>query len=262
MAEAQSLDCLLKPNQIPSVVDRLIQSHWQKAEDQDAEVLLPNSLPIRTEIDEEPIGAAEGGTLSNGTGRSVVSRVHVEGFLRPRKTARFYIFKLITFRLERSRHLLYYCYTSDSRHPEKTRLTIYFLSGYGLDSSSWSRSDYSTLPGDWFFGPGGPWQGVMGGRSARVARVPVELIPVSTLTDGTEDLTEGIPGVSETIKIPLAVVNFSNLFLVTLNAQLGAGVERITVSEKGIEFANRVDLDHPENAHTVYRMDAKMDLQF
>jgi hypothetical protein len=84
------------------------------------------------------------------------------------------------------------------------------------------------------------------------ARIPVELTPLHHITNGTTDLTAGIPFVEQIFKVPATALQWTGGLLNRLNEGLGAGIERIVITPEKIEFANQVDLNHPENANIIY----------
>lgn len=237
--------CQVMPAKAVSVVDQLIKGFYNRNEqDSSADPSLPSNLPLNTNIDS---------VVDVNTGKST-QQIQYESVLRPKKSENFQLLNLILFKLERTRHLMYVCFNLNSLKPEESHLTIYFILAYGLEPNSFDRDNLSTAPGDWLFGPGG----LLHSRNdsvAQITRIPVELSPLSALTDGVDNLTDNIPIFEEVFKIPGSLIKFSGVLLARANEKLGAGVERIEVTSKYIEFANKVDLDHPEKAHILYRLD-------
>ncbi|MGZ3796984.1 MAG: hypothetical protein ACXVB1_11490, partial [Pseudobdellovibrionaceae bacterium] len=147
----------------------------------------------------------------------------------------------------------YVCFNHDSKKPEETHFTLYFMSAYGLEPASADREDLTTIPGDWFFGPGGLFQGISGSVT-ELTRVPIEIIPVDYIAKDVSDWTESIPILRNIIQVPVTGLNFTAEFLALINRTLGAGVERIVITANEIEFSNSVDLDNPEKANVLYRL--------
>lgn len=236
--------CQIMPGDAVRLTDKMIKAFYEKAEQYDTRShFLPNNLPINAEFLQEVDGL---------TGQPY-DQFKYEAVLRPKKTDYFHLFHLVMFKLERTRNLMYVCFNHDSRKPEQSYLTIYFMLGYGLEPNSTHRDNLSTMPGDWLFGPGG----LFGSKTSAVAQittVPVELVPLHQLTDGVSDWTENIPVVEEIFKFPGTALKFSGVLLARVNEKLGAGVERIKVTSKEIEFSNSVDLNHPENSNVIYRL--------
>ncbi len=243
--QALPYGCQIMPKDAVKLTDKLIRAFYEKTEEPGSIArYLPNNLPINGEVQQE---------VDKATGDSI-DQIKYEAILRPKKSDYFHLFHLIMFKLERTRNLMYVCLNHDSRKPKESHLTIYFMLAYGLERVSSERDNITTVPGDWLFGPGGIFNG-KSSSVAQITRVPVELVPLHHLTDDVSNWTENIPLIEEVFKIPGTALKFSGVLLARINEKLGAGVERIEVTSKAIEFANSVDLDHPEKRNVLYRLE-------
>ncbi|MGZ3746632.1 MAG: hypothetical protein ACXWRE_04665 [Pseudobdellovibrionaceae bacterium] len=242
-ALALQYGCRLTPKDAVAMTDRLIQKFYKNSEGSAEPRYLPNNLPINTEIQQE---------VDPKTNQAN-DHVQYEAILRPKKTDYFPLQNIMLFKLERSRNLMYVCFNHNSKKPEENHLTIYFMSAYGLEPASANRDDLTTIPGDWFFGPGGLFQGISGSVT-ELTRVPIEIIPVDYIAKDVSDWTESIPILRNIIQVPVTGLNFTAEFLALINRTLGAGVERIVITANEIEFSNSVDLDNPEKANVLYRL--------
>jgi hypothetical protein len=233
------------PNKAVEITDRFIKTFYEQTQKDDEHPrYVPNYIPIATKIEQ----------VNHPETDRVDRQMKYEAILRPRKSATFRMLQLILFKLDRSRHLMYVCFNLDSQKMEETHLTIYFLLAYGLESKFTERDNFATAPGDWLFGPDGLFRSDSD-PVAKITRVPVELAPLHHLSNGMSDWTEAIPLASSVFRIPGTMLKFSGTLLSRINEKLGAGVERITITQKSIEFANQVDLEHPEDAHVLYELD-------
>ena len=194
---------------------------------------------------------------------------------------------LVMFKLDRSRHLMYVCGNYDSKHPENLKLTIYFIVAYGLvdreveltgdiskDEKLLPEFDYTsgdfsvnrhkkeaddnsdTIFGDWLFGPGK----IFGSKNSSVAsigRIPVEFLPFSTLTGGVVDIIEWLPGLDVLLKVPASGIKLTGRLASKVISDLGAGVQRIELTNNKLEFASDVDLDNPSKATIIYTLPLK-----
>jgi hypothetical protein len=241
-AHSHSHSCQTAPIEAIRGLDKFIKSLATEAERSGSgRYEVPNLLPLGSGLEFQSDLQTEASSR----------RVHYEALLRPRGDQVFELFHLILFKLERARHVLYVCLNQNSEKPDETYMSIYFLKAYGLQSSEKGDRDWVHRPGDWLFGPEGllRWgeQPVV-----QLARIPVEVMPLHRLTNGTTDLTEGIPFVEEAFKVPGTALKFTGSLLSSLNEKLGAGIERITLTPTKIEFANDVDPEHPERATVIY----------
>lgn len=244
-AFALQVGCRIVPKQAVYIVDKMIHSSFMETtNEEDRSRYLRNTIPINTRV--------EYSTVKNSN--QIHDTVQYESILRPLKTDEFDLFKLILFKLERTRHLMYVCLNFNSLIPSETHLTIYFMQAYGLEPQTLGRDNLTTIPGDWLFGPDGILKS-KNDKVAQIARIPIQFLPLEKLSNSFSFFARILPNLDKIFQIPSGILKIPVGILSKINEKLGAGVERIEVTSTGIEFANSVDLANPQKANILYRFD-------
>lgn len=240
-AEAQTAGCRVLPAEAVDFADGLIKRIYFASPNKNSKsLIMPDNVPINTEFV---------GEFGKNSARSS-HNAQYEALLRPRKTGFFHILHVVLFKLDRSRNFLYVCMNENSKRPQDSHLTIYFMAAYGLEETKWDNMAY--MPGDLAWGPAGLLKSAQG-SVAKITRLPVILTPVHFLTHDAMDLLDYIPLIGRALKIPGSVVRWSGELINRINEKLGLGVERIVIQPHVIEFSNYVDLKKPDRANVLYR---------
>lgn len=239
---ALEFGCQFMPTQAIKLLDKSVRNYFHKQQiNADGTIILPNIIPLQNQVQQE---------ISPNDGKTI-EQTQYEAILRPKHSDYFQLLHLIMFKLERTRHLMYVCFNENTSKPNENHVTIYFLSAYGLEPISMNRDNLSTVLGDWLMGPNGLFNSNTG-SVAEITRIPIELLPLHYATNGMSDFTEDLPYIGKVLKTPGTAIQFSGNLLNQINQVLRAGVERIVITSKKIEFASSVDLSHPENAKILY----------
>lgn len=210
-AQALEFGCQLKPSEINEVGTRMVKA-WA-----DRKQSVPESLPITVEFPE----ADSEKQYAVGT---------LEGFYRPADDDFFSLIPIpvLGVSLSRERNMIYLCAHSDI-DPAKTHITVYMLRGFYLDPTN-----LGNFAGNLAHGP-----------SLKIKPLTAALVDISRVRKEFLTFLKWIPlldiGLNATNGIQRILSNILGDFT-------GVGVERLTMTTKGVEIATGVILQNPGKA--------------
>jgi hypothetical protein len=240
-AHGGTVGCRFVPAQALAYADKVINRiYFSSPRKNSSSSIMPDNVPINTEFV---------GEISKNSDKGYQNSQY-EALLRPRKTGFFHLLHVVLFKLDRSRNFLYVCMNHNSKRPQDSHLTIYFMAANGFEKPRSEKMSF--LPNAF------NWQGAglfdsATGSGAKIAGLPVILTPVHFVTNDALNLLDYIPLIGEAFRIPSGIVKWTGEMINRINEKLGLGVERIVIKSHVIEFANYVDLKNPERANILYR---------
>ncbi len=212
-AHALENGCQLHPSELNSKASSAVESFYKKQSS------LPNSLVITSDFEFEQKQSEE--SMLVGT---------LEGFYRPEQSDNYALTPLpfLTVPLNREEHVVYVCahYESD---PAKTHVTIYLMRGTKLDPLSL----------------GNALGNILRAPSLKVKPLSFTLVDFKKIKKDFLPIFKWIPVIDWGVVVT-DTVQQSVLRAITDMARVG--VERITVTNTGIELASGVDLKNPRKA--------------
>lgn len=230
-ANAEEYGCTLAPAEIPIKGTELLKQKRAQGKP------FPNRKNVRTSMDltfgktADPVPTENNQVL--GT---------YEGYLRPLEdmTYSYFGFPFLEFQLNRHRNLIYVCGHGDA-DPSRTHITLYVLSGYGMDPWRWS-----TPLEDYFHEP-----------ELEFSKVQVQFLGVRSKIP-LFPILEQIPILGQIVQIPDTILDKLNTALgQALTATAGAHVQRVVLTTSYVELDSWFDPKDPEKADRFFRFDFK-----
>lgn len=205
----------------------------------------PNTVPLNTELNLE-FSADE--SLNSDDSHKIIN---YEAILRPQKNYSINLLNLIIFKLNRDKNLMYVCLNYDSNKLEEAHLTIYFLSVAGLNTKPKKKNIVSN-----FFSAFTDLNNTPSAddKIAKLTRIPIELFALHLITQEITNWLQEVPYIGKVFKVPGAALKFSGNLISKFTGSIGAGVERIDITQKEMIFSNFVSSKNSENTHVIYRL--------
>jgi|GEM_PF-3792568 len=227
-AYALEFGCSVPPSEIPVLGTHLLKKIHSEGKS------FPNVLNLQTQFH---------GRLSSGSQVSSETSGTLEGFYRPSQDAgsTYFMLPLLKFELTRAHSVVYICAHTDS-DLQKEHITLYFLSGYGLNAH-------------WF---SNPFEDFLHPVEMSLSSLQVKFFGV-----GLEDLIlfpllDLLPIIGHITTIPSEILENLNAALGdVLASSIGAQIQRIVITPEYLELNSDIDLDHLENASVFFRFSFK-----
>ena len=216
-AHALEFGCQLKPSQINEVGTRMVKSYADKKQS------VPNSLVITADFETE-----FSSDKSNPANQYAMGTL--EGFYRPTDDDFYSLIPIpvLGISLSRERNMVYLCAHFD-QDPAKTHITVYMLRGYYLDPTN-----LSTVVGN-----------ITNGPSLKIKPLTAALVDLSRIRKEFLTFLKWIP----LLDVGLDATNGIQRILSNLLGDFtGIGVERLTMTNSGVEIATGVILQNPGKA--------------
>lgn len=211
-AQALEFGCQLKPSDINSVGTRMVKAYADKRQS------VPDSLVITSDFESD---FSSDGKTAEGT---------LEGFYRPVDDDFYSLIPIpvLGVALSRDRNMIYLCAHLD-KDPAKTHVTVYMLRAYYLDPST-----FSTVVGNATNGP-----------SLKIRPLTAALVDITRIRKEFLSFLKWIP----LLDVGLEATNGLQRILSNLLGDFtGIGVERLTMTNEGIEIATGVILQNPSKS--------------
>lgn len=210
--------CLIKPDQIGTVAQRIFKANKEAGEYFPEQSIVQNRAESQISF--------KNGTLT--TQRDVT----FEGYYRPSESTWFSILPIPLFvaQLDRDRNVVYIC-THNEENPENSYVIIYFLRGYKI-----SKTTLGTFLGDFLF--------------SSIDVDSINLLPIGTVPfKNFFDKAFNGSAFGSIASAPVTLLgNIQNFVVKILNEFVGLGVQRIIVRDNHVLLESGIDFKNPENA--------------
>lgn len=210
--------CLVKPDQIGTVAQRIFKANKEAGEYFPEQSIIQNRAETQLNFKNGSLAAQRDVTF--------------EGYYRPSESTWFSILPIPLFvaQLDRDRNVVYIC-AHNEEDAANNYVIIYFLKGYKL-----SKTNLGTFIGDFLF--------------SSIEVDSINLLPIGTVPfkNFFDRAGEVIP-FGRIASAPIAVVAYlENLVVKILNEFVGLGVQRIVVRDTHVFLESGIDFKNPENA--------------
>jgi hypothetical protein len=210
-AQALEFGCQLKPTEINDFGTKMVKAYADRNQS------VPDSIVLTSDFE----------TSSSDDAASKYTTGTLEGFYRPVDDDFYSLIPIpvLGVALSRDRNMVYLCAHAD-KDPAKTHITVYMLRGFHLDPTT-----LSTVVGNAANGP-----------SLKIRPLTAALVDITRIRKEFLTFLKWIP----LLDVGLEATNGIQRILSNLLGDFtGVGVERLTMTNDGIEIATGVILMNP-----------------
>lgn len=246
-AYAQSPACQFGPHASIEYIKKIVlEMHNNQDALKDDGLSFPNTVPLNT------VANFEFSPDDSNNSDNFHKVINYEAILRPQKNYTINLLNLLMFKLNKNKNLMYVCLNYDSDKLSEARLTIYFLSVIGLNTKSKTKNIFSNILNILTDAKNNAPN--VDDEIAKLSRIPIELFALHLITQDITNWLKEIPIIGTVFKIPGTALKFSGNLISSFTGSIGAGIERIDITQKEIIFSNFVNSKNIEETNVIYRL--------